>query len=95
MILHYRQMFFYIMRHFRELSLNFIKLKFKFSEKNIRITKNLDKFILYKLIDLTERLKFKSKKINDLKTKYFNYANERLSSKQSKFTYIVDESGKY
>ena len=78
-ILHYRQLFFYIMRHLRELSSNFTKLKLKSSKRKIRTTKNLNKFVLYKLIDLTKRLKFKSKKISDLKTKYFNYANKRSS----------------
>ena len=91
MILHYRQMFFYIMQHFRKLLLDFTKLKFNFIEKKIRTTKNLNKFILYELTDLTKRLKFKSKKINDLKTKDFNYANERSSSEQSKSMYIVNE----
>jgi len=41
---------------------------------------------------LAKRLEFKSKKISDLKTKYSSYANERLSFKQSKSTYVVDES---
>jgi len=80
------------MQHLRELLLNFTKLKLKSSERKIRTTKNLNKFVLYELIDLTKRLKFKSKKISDLKTKYFNYANERSSFKQSKFAYVVDES---
>lgn len=90
--LHYREVFLYVMRHFRKLSLNFTKLKFKSSEKKIRTTKNLNKFVLYELIDLTKRLEFKSKKISDLKTKYSNYANERSSFEQSKSTYVVDES---
>ena len=91
MILHYRQVFLYIMRHLRELSLSFTKLKFKFNEKKIRTTKNFNKFVLYELINLTKRLKFKSKKINDLKTKNFNHVNERSSFEQSKFAYVVDE----
>ncbi len=91
MTLHYRQVFLYIMRHLRELSSSFTKLEPKLSERKIWTTKNLDRSILYKLINLAKRLKFKSKKINDLKTKYSSYANERLSFKQSKSTYVVDE----
>ncbi len=79
------------MRHLRELLLNFTKLKLKSSERKIRTTKNFDKSILYKLVNLTKRLEFKLKKISDLKTKYFSYVNERLSFKQLKSTYVVDE----
>ena len=75
-ILHYRQVFLYIIRYFRKLSSDFTKLKLKFNERKIRTTENLNKFILYKLSDLTKRLKFKSKKISDLKTKNFNHADE-------------------
>lgn len=95
MTLHYRQVFLYIMRHLRKLSLDFTKLKLKLNERKIRTTKNLNRFVLYELIDLTKRLKFKSKKISDLKTKYFSYANERSSFKQSKSTYVIDESKEY
>ena len=94
-ILHYRQVFFYIMRHLCELLSSFTKLKLKFNERKIRTTKNFNKFILYKLIDLTKRLKFKLKKINDLKTKNFNHANEQSLFEQSKSAYVVDEFEEY
>ena len=90
-ILYYWQMFFYIMRHLRELLSNFTKLKLKSNKRKIRTTKNFNKFILYKLIDLTKRLKFKSKKINDLKTKNFNYINKRSSFEQSKPAYVINK----
>ena len=83
------------MRHLRELSSDFTKLKLKSSKRKIRTTKNLNRFVLYKLIDLTKRLKFKSKKISDLKTKYFSYVNERSSFEQSKSAYVVDEFKEY
>ncbi len=89
--LHYRQVFLYIMRHLRELSSGFTKLKLKLSERKIRTTKNLNRFVLYELIDLAKRLEFKSKKISDLKAKYFSHADEQSSSEQFKSAYVVDE----
>jgi len=79
------------MRHLCELLLDFTKLKFKFNKRKIRTTKNFNRFVLYKLINLMKRLKFKSKKISDLKTKYFSYVDERSSFKQLKLAYVVDE----
>jgi len=58
-----------------------MKLESKPNKKKIRITKYLNKFILYRLADLAERLGFKSEKINNLKTRYFNYINRRLPSR--------------
>jgi len=61
------------------------------SERKIRTTKNLDRSILYGLVDLAKRLEFKSKKISDLKAKYSSHANEQLSFEQSKPAYVVDK----
>ncbi|KAL8832497.1 MAG: hypothetical protein Q9191_000224 [Dirinaria sp. TL-2023a] len=88
--LHYRQVFLYIMRHLRELSPDSTKLKPKPSERKIRTTKDLNRSVLYELIDLTERLGFKSKKISDLKTKNSSHADGRSSFGQSKPAYVVD-----
>lgn len=78
------------MQHFRKLSSGFTKLKLKSSERKIWTTKNLNRFVLYKLIDSTKRQEFKSKKISDLKAKYFSHADGRSSFKQSKPAYVVD-----
>ncbi len=80
------------MRHVRELSSKFTKLKFKSKKRKIQRTKNLNKFVLYELVELAKRLEFMSAKISNLKTKYFDHADVRLSFEQSKSTFVVDES---
>ncbi len=90
--LHYREVFLYVMRHVRELSSKFTKLKFKSKKRKIQRTKNFNKFVLYELAELTKRLEFMSAKISNLKAKYFDHADVHLSFKQSKSTFVVDES---
>ncbi len=79
------------MRHLRELSSGSTKVKSKSTERKSRMTKNLDKFALYELADLAERLEFKSIEISDLKAKYFSHANVRSQSRSSKPTFVVNE----
>jgi len=78
------------MRHLRELSSGSTKVKPKSTERKSRMTKNLDKFALYELADLVERLEFKSIEISDLKAKYFSHANVRSQSRSSKPTFVVN-----
>jgi len=46
---------------------------------------------LYKLVELAKQLEFMLTKISDLKAKYFDHANVRLSFEQSKSTFVVNE----
>ena len=91
--LHYRQVFLYIMQHFRELSPSSTKLEPKPSERKIRTTKDLNRSVLHGLADLAERLGFKSERISDLKPKYSSYADGRSPSDQSKPAYVIDGPG--
>ena len=81
------------MRHLRELLSNFTKLEFKFNERKIRTTKDLNRFVLYELVDFAERLGFKSEKISELKAKNSSHADGRSTSGQSKPAYVVDGPG--
>jgi len=81
------------MQHLRELSPSSTKLELKSSERKIWTTKNLNRFVLYRLANLTKRLGFKLEKISDLKAKYSNHADERSSFEQSKPAYVVDGLG--
>lgn len=92
-VLHYRQVFLYIMRHLRELSPGSTKLEPRPSERKIRTTKDPNKSLLYVLANLAERLGFKSNKISDLKVKYSSDADGRPPSLQSKPVYVVDGPG--
>ena len=91
--LHYRQVFLYVMRHLRKLSLGSIKVEPKPAERMIRTTKDPNKSALYGLADLAERLGFGSAKISDLKAKNSNYADVRSQSRPPVSTFIVDGPG--
>ncbi len=91
-VLHYREVFLYVMRHVRELSPGSTKLEPKPKERKIQ-TKDPNKSVLYGLAELAERLGFRSAKISDLKAKYSGHADVRLPSGQSKPTFVVDGPG--
>ena len=78
------------MRHLRELLSGFTKLELKLNKRKIRTIKDFNKFVLYRLADLAERLGFKSERISDLKAKYSNYIDGRSPFGQSKPIYVVD-----
>ena len=89
--LHYRQLFLYVMRHLRELSPKSTKLE-RARNKRRRRT-GPDKAAWYGLVELAERLGFRSAQIRRLKSRYSKYANVHSYSEPSRPTLVVDGAG--
>lgn len=92
MALYYRQVFLYVIRHLRELSLGSIKVEPKPAERMVRTTEEPNKSALYGFTDLAERLGFESAKISDLKAKNSNHADVRSQFRPPISTFEVDGS---
>lgn len=86
--LHYRQLFLYVMRHLRELSPKSTKLE-RARNKRRRRT-GPDKAAWYRLVELAERLGFRSAQIRKLKSRYSKYANIPSHAEPSRPTLVVD-----
>lgn len=89
--LHYRQLFLYVMRHLRELSPKSTKLERARNKRRTRTAPN--KAAWYGLVELAERLGFRSAQIRKLKSRYSKYAKVPSHYELSRPILVVDGAG--